>query len=104
MDLSPELNLDVELRLRQALARFEKQIASVFVRLTDVNGPDGGPDKQCTILVSLRGTAPFLVQTRPMELDAAVDTGVRRLRTALRRLFDRRKPRRSLPRLRPAGV
>lgn len=41
-------------RLEFALGRFAGRVRSLTVRLTDVNGPGGGPDKTCLITVLLR--------------------------------------------------
>lgn len=40
-------------RLEFALGRFAGRVRSLTVRLTDVNGPRGGPDKRCLIAVRL---------------------------------------------------
>ena len=40
-------------RLEFALGRFADRVRSLTVRLTDVNGPRGGPDKRCLIAVRL---------------------------------------------------
>lgn len=40
-------------RLEFALGRFADRVRSTSVRLTDLNGPRGGLDKQCRVLVRL---------------------------------------------------
>jgi len=40
-------------RLAFMLGRFAGRVRSLTVRLTDVNGPRGGPDKRCLIAVRL---------------------------------------------------
>jgi hypothetical protein len=40
-------------RLEFTLGRFAGRVRSLTVRLTDVNGPGGGPDKKCLIAVRL---------------------------------------------------
>lgn len=40
-------------RLEFALGRFASRIRSLRVRLTDLNGPRGGLDKQCLVTVRL---------------------------------------------------
>ena len=51
---APELTAHVERRLRFALTRFSGRIGRVNVFLTDQNGPRGGIDKTCRIVVRLR--------------------------------------------------
>lgn len=40
-------------RLESRFGRFAGRVRSLTVRLTDVNGPRGGPDKKCLIAVHL---------------------------------------------------
>lgn len=43
----------VHRRLEFALGRFSGRVRSLTVRLKDLNGPRGGPDKHCQIAVRL---------------------------------------------------
>lgn len=50
----PRASVDlVQRRLEFALGRFASRVRSLRVRLSDVNGPRGGVDKQCVIAVHL---------------------------------------------------
>lgn len=49
------LRAHIERRIGFALARFSDGLGSVLVRLDDLNGPRGGIDKRCRVL--LRGPA-----------------------------------------------
>ena len=40
-------------RLESALNRFAPRVRGVSVRVTDLNGPKGGPDKRCLVAVRL---------------------------------------------------
>jgi putative sigma-54 modulation protein len=64
----------VERRIGFALARFSDQLGSVLVRLDDVNGPRGGVDKRCRVL--LRG--PTLGERVVEEVDSAWATVIDR--------------------------
>ncbi len=67
-----ELDEQVRDRAAVALGRFGTRIASVVVRLDDLNGPKGGIDKRCTVEV----TGSFgqqLAETRDKNFRAAVD-------------------------------
>ncbi len=52
----------MERRLRFALGRFGDSINEVTVRLTDLNGPKGGVDKNCLIVVKMRKGGEIIVQ------------------------------------------
>ena len=52
----------MERRIRFALGRFGSSISDVTVRLTDLNGPKGGVDKKCLIVVKLRKGGEVIVQ------------------------------------------
>jgi hypothetical protein len=52
--LTDALLAHVERRLRVALSRFGPRIREAAVKLTDLNGPRGGFDKQCQDLASDR--------------------------------------------------
>jgi|SRR5664279_2950057 ribosome-associated translation inhibitor RaiA len=53
--LTNELRRCVDQRLGRSLDRFQPHIQSVFVSLSDVNGPKGGSDKMCRVTVVLAG-------------------------------------------------
>lgn len=61
----------VQRRLQFALGRFAGRVRSLTVRLTDLNGPRGGPDKKC--LISVRLTSPRrVIVVEDVDPDAAV--------------------------------
>ena len=41
-------------RIRNALGRFGHAVQSVTVRLSDINGPRGGADKLCRIVIQMK--------------------------------------------------
>ncbi len=84
-------------RIHLHLSRFGSDIDSVLVRLSDVNGPKGGLDKQCQVTV--RGPNFSAVVTNDLSADAwsAVDLAVERAGRAVGRDLERvRAVRRSL--------
>lgn len=61
-------------RLRFALSRFEVRIRRVRVTVEDVNGPKGGVDKRCTVVVSGGWTdKPVVASTEAADWQEAVD-------------------------------
>ena len=51
--LNRELRQHIERRIRHATRRFESRIRLTSVLLSDVNGPKGGADKVCRVIVEL---------------------------------------------------
>lgn len=87
MSLSEAIRLYAQRRLRTALGRYRDALASVQVRLSDINGPRGGIDKHCVIEVRGPALVPIVVRERDSDLYAAIDRAAARIdRTVARRL------------------
>jgi len=69
----------VDRRLHFALARFSARIARVTVFLDDVNGPRGGVDKVCRIVVRLRNGGDVVATVEDVDWVAAVDRATTRV-------------------------
>ncbi len=52
----------MERRLLFVLSRFANVIRTVRVRLVDINGPKGGPDKHCLIIARFRKGGEVVIQ------------------------------------------
>ena len=74
-----------ERRLGFALGRFGHQVGQVAVHLSDVNGPRGGVDKRCRVVVELLGHDPVVVEEADTDLDALVDRAADRVGRAVAR-------------------
>jgi ribosome-associated translation inhibitor RaiA len=61
-----------------ALSRFAIRITRVAVRLSDINGPRGGEDKQCSLVIFLSGGSPIAVESTDADLYAAIARCVER--------------------------
>ena len=61
-DLTEALQSYIERRLHFSLGRFGGRVGRVRVRITDVNGPRGGPDKSCHISAELLPSGMTLLQ------------------------------------------
>lgn len=81
----------VERRINFALGPFEDRVSRVTVHLDDVNGPKGGVDKQCRILVSLRRASPVKVEDLDIDLASAVGRAADRAGNAVARRVERRR-------------
>lgn len=71
---SEELNEQVTRRIGFGLRRFGAKVVTVTVRLSDTNGPRGGQDKQCRILVKIANGSLVAIE----ELDADVFVAIAR--------------------------
>ena len=80
----------VERRIRFAIGRVGARVRRVLVRLGDLNGPRGGIDKCCRIIVRLARCRPVVVEQRDADVLRAADLAAGRLAHAVRRQVKRR--------------
>lgn len=84
-----DLPRHIERRLRFALTRFGERIDTVYVFLQDRNGPKGGIDKLCRILVKTRGSGLVVAAVADSDWMAAVDRATTRVGQAVSRQVER---------------
>jgi putative sigma-54 modulation protein len=92
--LSDAVRGHVERRTQFALGRFAAAIRTVRVTLLDENGPRGGVDKRCRVLLSPRRGKPIVVDGRgervlPL-IDHTLERAGRTLARAVRRMAEPR--------------
>ncbi len=87
------LRTHAERRILFALSRFAGRLREVRVRLGDVNGPRGGVDKRCTVLVRGPGFSPLFVEVLDSDVVAALDRAADLARRVVIRALDRARPR-----------
>ena len=80
----------IDRRIRFALSRFSPRISRVSVTVEDVNGPRGGIDKRCRILVKLDRMEELQVEITDADVYAAVDAAADRVGRSVQRKLDRR--------------
>jgi len=73
----------VEARVGAALGVAARHLVRVTVRLDDVNGDRGGPDKRCRIVVTLRQHRTVTVEDVGVDLYAVVDAAAHKARHAV---------------------
>ena len=83
----------IERRLRFALVRFGSRIDKVFVFLHDLNGPKGGIDKLCRILVKTRGCGVVVASVPDSDWYTAVDRATTRIGQTVARHVERHRER-----------
>lgn len=88
---SAALEQHVKDRLQAALDRHESRIDRVVVRLDDVNGPKGGNDMRCRILVRLARGWQVLIEETCEDAYESVTHAVNRVKNTLARQLDKRK-------------
>lgn len=89
----------LERRLRFALSRFEGRIHRVEVFLADENGPRGGVDKTCRIVVRLRDDNDVVAEVSDVDWLIAVDRATSRIGHSTGRALARRRAGRRTTRL-----
>jgi len=92
----------IDRRLYFALGRFGPAIDHVSVRVGDINGPRGGIDKHCQIVVTLRasGSNPIAVHDNDEDLRAAVARASNRAGRTVARAIERKRRTRAYQRRR----
>lgn len=78
-------------KIGAAARRLKDAACTVDVRLTDANGPKGGIDKQCSILVTPPGLATLRVHETASDYYGAIDAAAATLKTSLTRALERIK-------------
>ena len=83
--LSTALSKYVKSKIQIMQSRYESKIISINVSLFDINGPKGGEDKCCKIVIKINGASSIVVQQTAEDLYNAINTCSRRARRAVKR-------------------
>ena len=89
LQLTDELSSHSTDQIRTALGRFADRLRRVEITLLDVNGPRGGIDKECKIMVVLEGVGTLVIRERSDSAFAAISNAADRCRQAVSRTLDR---------------
>ena len=81
-------------RLAAALDRHENRINSVMVKLKDVNGPKGGVDKICDIVVKFDGRGLVAIKESHYDIYRAINSAAARVKNSVGRRIGRTKNKR----------
>lgn len=103
VEVSPVLRAHITDRVRLAVRRFGRYVRAARVYLRDVNGPRGGADKECRIVVEVPRDGRVVVTGTAASAAASVTRTAGRAGHALGRHLKRRLARRRTPAGRPAG-
>ncbi|MCC7262576.1 MAG: HPF/RaiA family ribosome-associated protein [Candidatus Latescibacteria bacterium] len=83
------LRREIERRLQFSLSRFSRQICTVKVQLSDLNGPRGGVDQCCRVDISLVTGHRLIVEDTQRCLSAAIGRATERVSRAVSRQLSR---------------
>lgn len=89
IESSEELKEQVMRRTGFSLTRFAKNIVTVTVRLSDINGPRGGQDKQCRILVKIADGSLIEIEALDANVFVAIARASERASRAVSRHLSR---------------
>lgn len=87
--LTDALREEVLSRMSFALARFSKRIKNITVNLADLNGPKGGVDKQCRLIVQLQPNRTVMIEETDSSVTAAIARSADRAGHAVSRALER---------------
>lgn len=73
LTLTKALNRYVKRRLKFALGSQFEHVTRVDVTLSDINGPKGGEDKRCQMLLKIKGQGDVVIEDTHSHLYAAID-------------------------------
>ena len=83
--LTPAINAHVQRRLGFALGSQFDSIQKIVVRLSDINGPRGGNDKRCQILISIPKLNDVVIEDTETDLYIAINRAADRANRTLKR-------------------
>jgi ribosomal subunit interface protein len=89
--IGDRLHEQVERQMNFALGQFDTWISGVTVHLEDINGPKGGVDKQCRVLVNLKGGKTLKIEDVDTDITVAVNRAADRLGHVISREIDKRR-------------
>ncbi|HUX63481.1 HPF/RaiA family ribosome-associated protein [Sulfuricella sp.] len=89
--LTDALRDHAEYRLRFGLTHASDHIRRVEMRLSDINGPRGGADKRCSIVVALESLPDVVIEDVESDLYVAIDRAADRASRSVARCLDRKR-------------
>lgn len=78
-------------RFSFAFGRMQHAMEEASITLSDINGPKGGRDKQCRIVVRSHTLPPIVILEKQSELKLAIDRGIARASRNLARQIKRKR-------------
>lgn len=91
LSAAPFLRQHARQRMQSALGRFRYSVHAVSVRLGDINGPRGGADKLCRIVVRLKNTSLVVIEELGDDIFLVIDKVADRVHQSVARQVGRVK-------------
>jgi len=91
VSIGPRLRQLIEKRLHFALHRFSDLLGSVKVTFSDINGPRGGVNKHCRIVVDVESIGTVVIRETDKTLSKAITRAASRLSQSVSRLIKKRQ-------------
>jgi putative sigma-54 modulation protein len=92
IDLTENLQRHIARQIEFGLGRLSSHIRKVSVRLADINGPRGGVDQQCQLIISMDQLPDVLIEDTASDLTFAVNRAADRAsRTVSRKIRQSRQ-------------
>lgn len=88
--LGPTAIKRAESKAAAAFSKFGHNISSIDISVQDINGPRGGVDKECRVIVKLMKMNDFAVSVKDDSLSKAVSNAINRAARSVARQLDRR--------------
>lgn len=86
-----KISSQIDRRVRLALSRFRAAIQNVTIRITDINGPKGGVDMRCVVVVKLTPAGEIVVQGQGKDVFSAFNYCLPRVSRTITRSIARRR-------------
>jgi putative sigma-54 modulation protein len=86
-----QIQKHVKRQMDFALGQFDSWISGVVVHLEDVNGPRGGVDKCCRVLVNIKHGKTIKVENVDRDFAVAINRATDRLRQVVGREVEKRR-------------
>jgi ribosome-associated translation inhibitor RaiA len=80
-------------KVEAAFSKFGQHVVSVDLIIEDVNGPRGGIDKKCQLLVNIRGMKSVVVSTKKASASRAIAKAIAKAKRTTNRKLKRRSMR-----------
>ena len=90
LDVSDFLKDYAQNRVRERLRHFVKSLSTVTVTFADVNGPRGGEDKQCKLLIKSHDLGILTLSEVRDNPYAAIEAALKRVKPVLLRRASRK--------------
>lgn len=87
---SKEITNYINKRISSAFKRAQDAIESTSLTISDINGPKGGIDKECTIIIKAAGMKSIVISEQQSKLHTAIDRCVSRANQTLMKQLQKR--------------